>query len=576
MYASDTDPKIEKDIRSIESVCAAFEKKYRGKQFTKSENTLLAALKDYEALIEKISGSKPLVYFHYRQALNTSDANVAARIQQIDERLTKAGNKIIFFDVLLCKTPVPQQKKFLASKKLSFYKHLLAQTFESGKYTLTEPEEKILSLKSQTDGMWVDGVERALNKRMVSFKGKLIPINEAIPKLPTLTDKKDRDLLWEGIAKELKTLHDFTEAELNAFYTGKKISDTLRGYKKPYNATLLGHEVDEKTMWAVVEAVNERMDIPKRFFALKKKLQKLDVMHLSDINAPLVGHHKELSFEQSHEMVRNAYAKVDAEFVDIYDKAFAEGRVDVYSRSGKTGGGFHSKTLGTPGVILLNHVSDLRSAFTLAHEMGHLFHSTYSERHQKPIYQSYSTAAAEVASTFGEQVLFNYIKPDLKPEEKLGALHENLLENITAVFRVIADFNCEHEMYKKIYERGFVPMEDIVATYVDSRKSFVGDAVTLHPDDGYRVVYTSHFRLKYYWYTYAFGCLIARALFARVMKDPKYVAKVKEFLSAGGAATPAQIFKSIGVDISKKSFWKEGIDAIEKDLEEFEQLIDTK
>jgi oligoendopeptidase F len=573
MYSSDTDPKIEKDVKAIESACAAFDKKYRGKDFTKSEKTLLAALKDYEALYKKTSGAKPLVYFHYRQALNTSDSSVAARIQQLDERLTKAGNKIIFFDVVLSKTKPQLQSKYLKSKSLSFYRHILKQTFESGKHTLTEPEEKILSLTSQTTGAWVDGVERALNKRMVSYKGKKLPINEAIPKLPTLTEKKDRDALWAGIAAELKSLHDFTEAEINAFYNSKKTTDELRGFKKPYNATLLGHEVDEKTMWAVVNAVNSRMDIPRRFFALKKKLQKLDAMHLSDINAPLTGHHKHLSFTESHEMVRKAYDKIDPEFVKIYDDAFAQGRVDVFSRQGKTGGGFHSKTVGTPGVILLNHVEDLRSAFTLAHEMGHLIHSTLSERLQNPIYQSYSTAAAEVASTFGEQVLFSHIKPELKPEEMLGALHENLLENITAVFRVIADFNCEHNMYAEIYKRGFVPMSEITNMYVESRKSFVGNSVELAPDDGYRVVYTSHFRLKYYWYTYAFGCLIARALFARVQKDPKYVSKVKEFLSAGGSANPADIFKGIGVDITKPKFWQEGIDAIENDLEEFEKLV---
>jgi oligoendopeptidase F len=388
------------------------------------------------------------------------------------------------------------------------------------------------------------------------------------------------------VSKELQTLHDFCESELNAFYTHKKITDELRGYKKPYSATLMGHEVDEKTMLAVVEAVKGRMDIPRRFFALKKKLLEKagslkpgEKMRLYDTNAPLPSSDRlslsepGLSFEQGYETVRAAYAGIDADSVRIYEDAFRKGQVDVYAKKGKGGGGFHSKTVGAPGVILLNYVPDRRSQFTLAHEMGHFLHSTYSERYQRPIYQHYSTAAAEVASTFGEQVLFHHVLPTVSGEEKRVLLHENVLENITAVFRVIADYTCEDELYARVYSEGYLPMDEVTKTYVESRKQYVGDSVELTPNDGYRVVYTSHFRLKYYWYSYAFGCLIARALYARVQKDPAYITQVKQFLSAGGSDSPKNIFKKIGIDITKPSFWQEGIDAIEKDLAEFEKLV---
>jgi oligoendopeptidase F len=316
-------------------------------------------------------------------------------------------------------------------------------------------------------------------------------------------------------------------------------------------------------------------------------LQKGEVMRLYDTNAPLPEKKStennlqnggetsisSLTFEQGYETVRAAYASIDADFVKIYEDAFIKGQVDVYAKKGKGGGGFHSKTIGAPGVILLNYVPDRRSQFTLAHEMGHFLHSTYSERGQRPIYQHYSTAAAEVASTFGEQVLFHHVLQTVSGEEKRILLHENLLENITAVFRVIADYTCEDTLYRRVYADGYLPMEEITKIYTESRRQYVGDAVELLPEDGLRVIYTSHFRLKYYWYSYAFGCLIARALYARVQKDPTYIVQVKEFLSAGGSDSPKNIFKKIGIDITKPNFWQEGIDAIEKDLEEFEKLV---
>ena len=572
-YTNTKDPQIEKDMQSLERACATFEKKYRGTQFIKSEKTLLEALQTFEKLHVLVSGAKPLVYFYYQQALNSSDAYVSAQIAQLGERMTKAGNKLLFFDIQLSKTPLPLQKKYLASKKLAFYRQMLKNTFDSGKYTLSEPEERILSLKGQTDGMWVDGVDRALNKRVVSFKGEQIPINEAIPKMPTLASKDDRDALWKGISAELDTLKDFTESELNAFYTTKKISDELRGYKNPYDATLKSHEMDAKTVFALVDAVNAHMHVAQKFFALKKKLLGINEMRISDLNAPFNDKQKAMPFEEGYRTVREALKNFDSDFLRIFDRAFAEGHVDVYARKGKSGGGFHSKTLGNPGVILLNYVPDFRSAFTLAHEMGHLVHSSLSEENQKPLYQDYSTAAAEVASRFTERVYYAHILPTLTHDEQVALRMKVLFEDMNNIFHAVADFNAEHRFYQSVYAKGFVPFSEMCDIFVDENKKFGGDALTLYPEDGNRIIYISHFRLRYYLYSYAFGSIVARALYARVEKDPAYIEKVKKFLSAGSSARPADIFKAIGIDVSKQDFFTEGIRAVERDVAEFEALV---
>ncbi len=572
-YTSDTDAQIEKDMQAIEKACAAFEKKYRGKPFIKSERGMYDALTAYVGLYEKVSGAKPLVYFHYRQALNSSDASVAAKIALLGERMTKAGNKLIFFDVTLSKTPVPLQKKYLKSKKLALFRHVLENIYESGKHTLTEAEERILSLKGQTDGMWVDGVDRALNKRVVTFKDEQVPINEAIPKMGMLTEKADRDLLWEGIHGELKTIHDFCEAELNAFYTSKKISDELRKYEHPYSATLFSHEMDGKTVFGLRDAVNSRMDIAHRFFALKKKLLKLQEMRMHDCNAPLMTGQKKMTFAESHESVRAAFAAFDPDYVRIFDRAFASGHVDVFPKVGKSGGAFHSKTLNNPGVILLNHVDDIRSAFTLAHEMGHLVHSSLAEEAQHVLYRDYSTATAEVASRFAERVYFEHILPTLSKEEQIALRMKVAYEDMNNIFHAISDFNIEHRFYTEVYKRGFVPFDEMCQIFVEENKKCFGKAVTVKPEDGYRIIYISHFRLRYYLYSYAFGSLVARALHAKVQADRAFIPSLKAFMQAGSSKRPAAIFKSIGIDVSKPDFFQVGLDAIEADVQALEKLL---
>jgi oligoendopeptidase F len=578
-YTSDTDPQIEKDIADVERLCDSFEKKYRMNDqivsFWESAASLKSALTAYEVLYSKIGSAKPLMYFYYKSAVNTADPLVNARIQQISERYTRAGNKTIFFDVALSKIDTVLQKKYLSDPLLKKYSHYLSRVFLSGKHTLTEAEEKVLSLKGQTDGMWVDGVERALNKRMVTFKGKKMPINEAIPKVASLEHQRDRQELWKSVTAELKTLHDFTESELNAFYTNKKISDEMRGYKNPYDATLLSHETSEKTVFALVDAVSKRFDVSQRFFTLKKKMLKLKTMRLEDCTAPL-GKPEKMTFEEGFTTVRDAYTKLDPRYGKIFTDAFENGQVDVFARQNKSGGGFQSKSLNLPGMILLNYVPDFKSALTLAHEVGHLIHSTRTESEQPVFYRDYSTTVAEVASTFGEAVLFYSVFDSLSHKEKVHAMHEYLLDTIVSVFRCIADFNAEHRYHTTIREKGWMSMDELLDTYVDTRKDYGGKALTLTRDDGYRIVYTSHFRLKYYLYSYAFGRMVSRILYERVQKDPSYIAKVDEFLSAGSSATTEDIFKKIGIDVTSPTFFDEGIAAIEKDIDAFEALISKK
>jgi oligoendopeptidase F len=76
----------------------------------------------------------------------------------------------------------------------------------------------------------------------------------------------------------------------------------------------------------------------------------------------------------------------------------------------------------------------------------------------------------------------------------------------------------------------------------------------------------------FYVYSYAGGLLISKSLQASVKKDPKYIKKVKEFLSAGVADSPKNIFNKLGIDITDKKFWGKGLKEIDSLLTETEKL----
>jgi oligoendopeptidase F len=247
------------------------------------------------------------------------------------------------------------------------------------------------------------------------------------------------------------------------------------------------------------------------------------------------------------------------------------GQIDVYPKKGKKGGAYCSGSVGLPTYVLLNHASTLDSYKTFAHEMGHAIHTELSKT-QPPLYQNYTISVAEVASTLFENFAFDEIFPRLSKKEQIIALHDRINDSISTVFRQIACFNFELDMHKQIRERGALSKEEIAQLHNKHMGAYLGPSFKLKELDGYFFVQWSHIRRHFYVYSYAYGELISKALYAKYKKDPSYIKEIEKFLSAGGSKSPEQIFKDIGIDTSKPQFFVDGLKQIEEDIKELEQL----
>jgi oligoendopeptidase F len=154
-----------------------------------------------------------------------------------------------------------KQKQFLKHKPLQPFWYQLERIFKSATYRLTEQEEQLADLLSQTSyDMWVHGQQKVQNEQTVQSEGKEIPISEASNKIANLPKKERRDLNMK-ITEKLKSISHFAEAEINAIYNFKKIMDERCGYKNPYSATVIDYENDEKSIENMISSINKNFKI---------------------------------------------------------------------------------------------------------------------------------------------------------------------------------------------------------------------------------------------------------------------------------------------------------------------------
>ena len=571
-YSSVEDKKIEADVAKAEKLYETFANTYSDGAFVRSAPALATALTDYIALLEK-RPYKPLYYLTYCLELNASDTKAEQKRNLLESRMIQAANKALFFPLAIIRIPEAKQAKFLKSPALQPYRYMLEELFKETPHTLSEPEERILSLKSQpAQGMWVSGTEKILANRSITYKREQLPLLGAIEKIDSLSSK-EKPKLWQVITDELATCEEVVENELTAIVTDKKISDDLRGYARPQDATIRSYENDPATVDALVAAVSSTGYKQSRaFYKLKADFHELDTL-------PYVNRYDKIttmpsfSYEEAVDLVREAFYDTKVEYGELFDKLISRGQVDVYPKQGKQGGAFMSAGVNEPIMVKLNHVDTTNSLKTLAHEMGHAIHTDRTQRTQPSHYQDYSTTIAETASTFFEAIIFSALYERSKPKVQMGLLHDNITQSIATIQRQIAFYNFECKLHEQVRTQGAASQADLRAYMQNELAAYHGPRVSVTEADARTYVYVGHFRMFFYVYSYAYGELVSSLMYQKYQADPSYIDVVDTFLCAGGSASVEDLCKHADIDVYDTETFASGLRLQQQQITDFRRAL---
>ena len=574
LYAGVDDPQIEQDIAQVNTLTDDFAASYRDKVAALDAEELRAAVSAYETIIE--AANKLGVFAYLIWTTDAANARYGALLQRLTEWEAELQQKLVFFELEWVNAPDEFAQAMLVHPALAHYQHWLETTRRYQPHRLSEPEEKILAEKSVTGrSAWSRFFSELMGNTRYPFDGEELTQAAILAKLHE-PDRAVRQRAVQAFTEVLRGQLPTLTFIFNTLAADKASDDRLRHYPSWISSRNLDNEVSDDVVEALIEAVTARYDIVARYYYLKRKLLGVDKLYDYDRYAPLPAAEGCYEWAQAREMVLRAYDQFHPQMAEVARQFFARSWIDAPPYSGKRGGAYSASVV--PSVhpyIFLNYTGNARDVMTLAHELGHGIHQ-YLSREQGMLQQRTPLTTAEMASTFGEMLVFSdFMANETDSAMRLAMLAQKIEDSFATIFRQIAMNRFEHDMHTARRQEGELSSERLGAIWMETQQAMFGDSVEL--TDNYTLwwSYIPHFlHTPGYVYAYAFGELLVLALFARYHQEgDSFAPRYLEVLRAGGSDWPEKTLAPLGVDLTDPHFWQEGLGEIEKLVAQAEELV---
>jgi oligoendopeptidase F len=509
--------------------------------------------------------------------------------QEISQLGTSFSAQAAFIEPEILKIdPVKVQGFLKSEKKLEIYRHYLDDILRRKAHTGTEGEEKIIAdagLMSDAPSS-IYGIFTNADfpyPEITLSDGKTVKLDQAGFSLQrTSTNREDRKKVFAVFMGKLNDYRRTYGTELNAQVKKDLFYKNARKYNSCLESALDGNNIPTEVYHSLVDNVNKNLSTFHRYLKLRQRILGVDQLHYYDLYAPLLANvDLKYNIEESQKHILTALQPLGDDYVSIIKRAFNERWLDVYPTEGKRSGAYsNGSAYDVHPYILLNYNGKYDDMSTIAHELGHTMHSYLSNTHQPYATSDYPIFVAEVASTFNEALLIDYMLKTIKDDKVRLSLLGSYLEGIKGtVFRQtqFAEFELRiHEMA----EKGEPLTGDVLnQVYEEIVKKYYGhDKNICIIDDEIKSewMYIPHFYYNFYVYQYATAYTASAALSERTLAGDKVATKEYiEFLSSGGSDYPIPLLKKAGVDMTTSAPFELTMKRMNRVMDEMEKILNT-
>lgn len=457
----------------------------------------------------------------------------------------------------------------------------LSEMRRDGQELLDENAENIINtLNLDGQSAWSQHYDTIVAGIQIPFQGQQLSAGQAFNMMMASPDAKVRQELfakWEQAWSAQAAVFADTLNHLDGFRLNNY---RLHGVDDFMKEPLEYNRIDQETLTAMWDTVARNKQPLVDFLTRKAQLFGKEKMEWQDQDAPvLLGNFKErrYTFDEAADFIVANFNKFSPKMAALAQRAFDNAWIEAEDRPGKRPGGYcTSLPKLQESRIFMTYGESVNEVATLAHELGHAFHSDVMWD-LPSLNQDYAMNVAETASTFAELIVADATLREAQTDEERINLLDVKIQNAVAMFMNIhARFIFEQNFYAA-RQKGLVAADDITRMMVAAQQeAYANGLATYHPHFWAAKLHFFIDDVPFYNFPYTFGYLFSLGIYARAQQhgpgfEDQYIALLRDTASM---TTEDLAQKHLGVDLHQADFWQAGIDMVLHDIQTFMQLTE--
>lgn len=470
------------------------------------------------------------------------------------------------------------------NKEFEEYSFSFRKLFDQSEYVLSKEKEELLSSFNAIRGIGGTLYSQLTVADRKNSTAKLKngeEVEVTMSNWSSLIEKsaceEDRQAIFEALYK-FYFEHKNTYGEIYNLVLQDQLADVKsRGYKSILASHLTNSRIPEDVFMNLVNVVSSNTAPLKKYYELRRKALGLTKHRSYDRFLQLATSDKKYTYEEGKELFFKSIENFPTDFQEKAHEVLKDGFVDVNPKLGKRSGAYSNGGYDFHPFILLNWNGDLGDCFTLAHESGHSIHTLYSEEAQPTLKQDYTIFVAEIASTFNEHNLLDYLlkDPSLSKEDKIYLLQKSIDEIASTFYRQTLFGQFEYEIASLVEKGEPINYEVLCAKMEELYSLYYGIDIKEEKYKNLVWAYIPHlFYTPFYVYQYATSFTSSMLIYQRVKNnEPNAFNNYINLLKSGGSEYPVEQVKEANVDLTKKEPYLAVIDRMNELVDKLEELL---
>jgi oligoendopeptidase F len=402
----------------------------------------------------------------------------------------------------------------------------------------------------------------------------------AATKLP-----EDRQAIFEALYSYYDE-HKNVYAEIYNNTVQSELSEMkARGYSSILEEHLFHNKIPTSVFLNLVQVASTHAEPLHEYYEIRAKYLGLKKHRSYDRFLQLAHSDKKYTYEEAKDLFFASVSHFPADFQKKAHTVLEDGYVDVYPASGKrtgaySNGGYQDGKDWIHPVILFNFQGELDDCFTVAHESGHSIHTLYAMESQPLMKQDYTIFTAEIASTFNEHNLLDYLlhQGQLDKATKIALLQKAIDEIVATFYRQTLFAQYEYEIAEKV-EKGEPLSYQVLSDEMSKLyHTYYGIDITEEKLKPFVWAYIPHlFYTPFYVYQYATSFTASMLLYENVKeKKPQAFERYIGLLKSGGSTFPIDEVLAAGVDLTTPAPFMAVVKRMQELVDELKKTLESK